>query len=76
VRTPLADALRRRDVVIPTRARVGTVTSTSPLEVTLAGGTALSSARINGYTPVLNDVVLVLQLEPDLIILGLIITGG
>lgn len=77
MRSPLADALRGyRDVVLPTRARVGVVTSTSPLEVSLAGQSGLSAARINGYTPVLSDTVLVLQLEPDLIILGLIISGG
>ena len=73
---PLADAIRGRDVTIPTHARVGVVTSASPLEVSLAGGTGLSAARINGYTPSIGDTVLILQLEPDLIILGLIISGG
>jgi hypothetical protein len=77
VRSPLADAIRgQRDSVIPTRARVGTVTSTSPLKVALAGQSGLSAARSNLYTPVLNDTVLIIQLEPDLIIMCSIISGG
>lgn len=56
--------------------RVGTVTSTSPLEVTLAGGTTLSAARLAAYTATLSDTVLILQTETDLIILGKIISGG
>jgi len=77
MRSPLSDAIHRvGDSSIPTRARVGTVSGTSPLEVTLAGVSGLTASRINGYTPSLGDTVLILQLEPDLIILGQIISGG
>lgn len=76
MKNPLADALLGGGHIPPTRARVGTVSGTSPLEVTLAGQTGLSAARANTYTPVLNDTVLVLQLEPDLIVMCSIISGG
>ena len=78
MRNGLSDAIRGVGAggTIPTRARVGTVSGTSPLEVTLAGVSGLSAARLSGYTPAVNDLVLILQLEPDLIILGKIISGG
>jgi len=76
MRTPLSDAiLGAGNGGNPTRARVGTVSSTSPVEVTLAGQSGLSAATLSGYTPVVNDTVLILQLEPDLIILGKIISA-
>jgi hypothetical protein len=76
VRSPVADAIRALTADVRSPIRVGTVTSTSPLEVALGGQSGLSSARRSSYTATLSDQVLILQSEPDLIILGKIVTGG
>ena len=76
MRSPVADAIRTITADARSPIRVGTVTSTSPLEVSLGGQSDLSSARLSSYTATLNDQVLILQSEPDLIILGKIVSGG
>ena len=76
MRSPVADAIRTITADQRGPIRVGTVTSTSPLEVALGGQSGLSSARLSSYTATLNDQVLILQSEPDLIILGKILSGG
>ena len=72
----LADALLPADAADTLTLRVGTVTDDSPVEVNLGGQDGLSSAYLASYTPVISDVVLVLQTKTDLIILGLITSGG
>lgn len=76
MRDDLADAVRQIVASLPRLVRVGTVTSTSPLEVNLAGQTGLSASRNSNYTPTLSDTVLVLQTETDLIIICKITSGG
>jgi hypothetical protein len=76
VRDALADALLGADKTDRQVFRVGTVTSTSPTEVSIAGGTSLSAAHLAAYTPVNADVVLVLQTDSDLCIMGQIVSGG
>ncbi len=72
----LADALLPVDAADQLVCRVGTVTDNSPCEVNLAGQDGLSASHLASYTPVIADVVLVLQTKTDLIILGQIISGG
>lgn len=71
----LADALFD-DSPQPLTARVGTVTSDDPLEVSLDGQGGLSASRIQHYAPVIGDVVLVLQNATDLVVLDQLIFGG
>lgn len=47
------------------------VTSTSPFQITREGfTTAESASRLSNYTPVLNDLVIVVQVTPRLVVLG------
>lgn len=51
--------------------RQAVVSQASPLQIKLgASVTAISAKRWTGYSPALNDVVLVIQFGPDLIVLG------
>ena len=72
----LAQALLPVDAADQLVARVGIVTDNSPCEVNVAGQDGLSAAHLASYTPVVDDVVLILQTKTDLIILGLITSGG
>jgi hypothetical protein len=77
VRDPIVDAIRDLLAKIPTdRHRVGKITSTSPLEVSLGGATGLSASRLASYTPTLGDLVLILQTDTDLVIKGKLVSGG
>lgn len=56
--------------------RVGTVTATSPLTVTLGASTTPtvgSVNRLSSYTPTTSDVVLVLLNGPAVIVLGKVV---
>lgn len=75
MRNPLKDALQSYDLAPPTRILVGTVTSTTPLQVDLLGSSGLTASYIN-TKPALGDQVLIAAVEPDLIIFGTINTGG
>jgi hypothetical protein len=75
-RDPLARLFTSSDTPDDLTLRVGTVSSTSPLEVMIAGTSGLTASRIASYTPTLNDQVAVLQNKTDYLVLGKIITGG
>ena len=72
----LADAFFPRDNDPPARIRQAVVSGTTPTEVTLGGASGIPAATCANYTPVVDDVVLVIQLETDLIILDAIVSGG
>ncbi len=72
----LANVLLSGDSDAQSRVRQATVSGTSPTEVTLGGQDGLPAASCAAYTPVVDDVVLVIQLGPDLIIIDQIISGG
>ena len=76
MRDPLADVMLPEDTSDQLTLRVGTVSGTTPVEVALAGATGLSASHLASYTPVLNDVVAILQTKTDLLILGPTTTGG
>lgn len=66
----LANAVQDKlDGVRNALVRTGTVTATSPLTVTIAGGTVPAN-RLTSYTPTIGDVVLVLCPPDRRIILG------
>jgi hypothetical protein len=76
VNDALADVFFQRDNDAPARIRQAVVSGTTPTEVTLGGQSGIPAATCANYTPVVNDVVLVIQLEVDLIIIDKIVTGG
>ena len=80
MRDALADALLGSDKADRQVFRVGTVTKTiasgGALEVTLAGGTTLTSANLASYTPTIADTVLILQTDSDLCIMGKLVSGA
>lgn len=80
MRDPLAAVLLPADTPDNTDGRVATVTSATPVEVTIAGGTGLSAAYIIPYTlanpPAVDDQVYLIQTKTDLIIIGKIMSGG
>jgi hypothetical protein len=67
---PLASALQPSDSDDTWTPRTGVVTSTSPLQVSLGGATALDANRLTSYTPTVSDVVLIAATKSLLIILG------
>lgn len=75
MRNPLKDAIQGRDLVALTRAQVAVVTSATPLEVNLSDTTGLPASWV-GARPSLNDVVLVVVVDPDIIVIGTINTDG
>ena len=75
MRNPLKDAIQGRDLVATTHAQIAVVTSVTPLEVNLSDTTGLPASWI-GARPSLNDVVLVLAVDPDIIVIGTINTDG
>lgn len=76
MKDPLADAFFGRDNDPAARIRQAVVSGTSPTEVTLAGQSGIPAATCSGYSPVVSDVVLVIQLETDLIIIDKVVSGG
>lgn len=76
MRNPLAQELLPTDRVDKQTFRKGIVTSTSPVEVSLGGQTGLPANYAAGYTPVVDDVVIVLQTDTDLCIFDQIMDGG
>ena len=77
MRDYLADVLLPEDSNDSLKLRVGTVTSTSPLEVSVGGQTGLTASRLSAYSaPGTADLVAILQTKTDLLILGKIIAGG
>lgn len=79
MRDTLADVfLSPADTADSAVFRVATVSATGGgvIEVSMIGQAGLSAAYLTSYTPVVADVVLVLQTKSDLIILGKIHTGG
>lgn len=72
----LADVFFTRDEETVLRVRQATVTSDSPVEVALGEATDIPASTCANYTPVVNDVVLVIQLGTDLIIIDAIVSGG
>lgn len=74
----LIRSLQRRFKAIEERAarhHTGTVTTASPLAVTLGGAATpfTNCKRLASYTPVIGDKVSVLRFGPDLIVLGKIV---
>lgn len=76
-RHPVADAIRELAAPFSTQnITPGIVTSTSPLEVSLGGGTALSASRASTYTRTNGDRVLVLVTETELVVLCKVVNDG
>lgn len=75
-RDPLARLFTGGDTDDDLRLRVGTVTDTSPLEVSVAGTSGLTASRLASYTATQGDQVAILQTKTDYLILGKIISGG
>lgn len=73
---PLAAVLLSGDSDAQATVRQATVSGTSPTEVTLGGTDGIPAATCAAYTPAVGDVVLCIQLGPDLIIIDAIISGG
>jgi hypothetical protein len=78
VNDALASVFFPQDMDVEARIRQAVVSSTSPVEVTLGGQSGIPAATCHRYTASVsvNDVVLVVQLGPDLIIIDTIDTGG
>ncbi len=72
----LANVLLSGDTDTTLRGRQAVVSGTTPTEVTLGGQSGIPAASCANYTPVVNDVVFVVQLGPDLLIIDQIISGG
>jgi hypothetical protein len=76
MRDVLADAFLPGDTQDTLRVREGSVTSDDPLEVSLAGQDGLSAARVQNYTPIIGDTVLILQTGTSLIVIDQLAFGG
>ena len=72
----LAKILLGSDVDDALKLRVGTVSGTAPVEVTLLGQSGLTASHLASYTPATSDLVAILQNNTDLLILGSIVSGG
>ena len=69
--TKLAELLRRPKGPSDGPYRIGVVTSTAPFLVRVGSAeTATACARLTSYTPVLDDVVVVLVAGADRVVLG------
>jgi hypothetical protein len=68
----LAQTILQRDAGASDTARLrdATVNTASPLTIDINGASAISANRLTSYTPTAADVVLVLQTEGRLIVLG------
>jgi hypothetical protein len=76
VRNDIADILFPDDTDDTMRLRQGTVSGTSPLEVTIGEQSGLSAQYFASYTPVIDDVVAIIQTKTDLLVLGTVEGGG
>lgn len=55
--------------------RVGVVTATSPLEVSLNGGRVMTPGRLASYTPGVGDIVAMVRQDSTWLVLGEIMAG-
>lgn len=54
--------------------RVGVVTQTSPLMVSLSGGTISQAGRLSSYTPVVGHIVAMIRQDSTWLVLGRVVT--